>query len=574
VCSFCYVFGVAFHQTPPELGNTYLGDAVLRRYLRNTLPADVLARVEPELTELGELSGGELYRESLETRRDEPRLDQWDAWGHRIDHIELTPIWKKAQRITAEKGIVATAYEKKSGAFSRIHQFALAYVVDPSWHVYSCPLAMTDGAAKTLLVSKNQKLIDRAVPRLTSRDPNTAWTSGQWMTERTGGSDVAISETIARAVSGEEPSAGGEERIYTLHGTKWFSSATTSQMALTLGRPEGNPPGGSGLALFYVEVRNADGTMNGISVNRLKEKLGTRMVPTAELTLDGARAIPVIGTKDGIKNITPMLNITRTWNAVCAVGGMARGLALAKDYARRRVAFGAPLAEKPLHVDTLAGIEAEYQGAFLIAFRAVELLGKEECGELTEHEAAVLRMLTPIVKLVTAKQGVAFASECLEAFGGAGYIEDSGLPRLLRDAQVLPIWEGTTNVLSLDLLRVLAKGGSLEPLAREVRACVEGADPSLKEPAEAAVRATDHAAAWLMRTLEAGGPSAVEAGARRVALTLGRAFELALLVREATRSKKFGDDAKPAAAARRFWRNGVDLVIDDSLDADARTLFG
>ncbi len=148
------------------------------------------------------------------------------------------------------------------------------------------------------------------------------------------------------------------------------------------------------------------------------------------------------------------------------------------------------------------------------------------------------------------------------------------MPRLLRDAQVLPIWEGTTNVLSLDLLRVLAKGGSLEPIFREVHACVEGCDASLKPAAEAAVRATEHAGAWLMRTLEAGGPTAVEAGARRLALTLGRAIELALLVREATRSKRFGDDAKPAAAARRLLRNGVDLVLDEDVDADSKALFG
>ena len=306
-------------------------------------------------------------------------------------------------------------------------------------------------------------------------------------------------------------------------------------------------------------------------MNRLKEKLGTRMVPTAELTLDGALAIPVIGLKDGIKNITPMLSITRTWNAVGAISGMRHALALAKDYARRRVAFGAPLADKPLHIDTLASLEAEYEGAFLLTFRAVELLGKEEAGELSEHETALLRLLTPIVKLTTAKQGVAVASEVLEAFGGAGYIEDTGLPRLLRDAQVLPIWEGTTNVLSLDLLRALGKLGTLEPLAREVHDAVAGADPGLKVAAETALRAVEHAQAWLMKTME-GGPHAVEAGARRLAMTLGRALELGFLVREATRSKKYGDEAKPAAAARRFAWNGVDLISDDSLDADARLL--
>lgn len=553
-----------FYQTPPTLGNQYLEDDVLRRYLRHTLPPDVLRRVEPELLELGELAGGDLWRQSVEQRNDEPKLVPWDAWGKRVDHIELSPLWKRAARLTAEKGIVATAYERKSGALSRVHQFALLYLIDRAWHVYSCPLAMTDGAAKTLLVSKNEALVERAVPRLTSRNPDEAWTSGQWMTERTGGSDVGISETVAR-VDGD---------AFRLYGTKWFSSATTSQMALTLARPEGNPPGGGGLALFYLEVRNPDGSMNGIQVNRLKEKLGTRMVPTAELTLDGARAFPVLGTKDGIKNITPMLTITRTWNAVCAIGGMRHALALAKDYARKRIAFGAPLSDKALHVDTLAMLEAEYEGAFLMTFRAVELLGKEETGELTEQEAALLRLLTPIVKLVTGKQAVAIASEALESFGGAGYIEDTGLPRLLRDAQVLPIWEGTTNVLSLDLLRALSKTGSLEPIAREVRTAVDGCEPSLVAVAEQAVRAVDHAQAWLGRTLEAHGPAGVEAGARRLAMTLGRALQAALLVREATRSREEDDHAKPAAAARRYARNGIDQIVDDSLDGDARVLAG
>ncbi|MBS2015571.1 MAG: acyl-CoA dehydrogenase family protein [Deltaproteobacteria bacterium] len=551
---------MAFYQTPPELGNQYDADDVLQRYLRHTLPPDVRARVEPELREIAEIAN-DLGRAALAERNDEPVLTHWDAWGKRIDHIELSPLWKRAARIAAEKGIVATAYEKKSGAYSRIHQFALLYLLDRAWHVYSCPLAMTDGAARTLLTSKNAELIDRALPRLTSRDPDRAWTSGQWMTERTGGSDVAICETVAKK----------DGDAYRLYGTKWFSSATTSQMALTLGRPEGNPPGGSGLALFYVEMRKQDGSLNGIQVNRMKEKLGTRMVPTAELTLDGTLAVPVMGLSGGIKNITPMLTITRTWNAVCAVAGMRYGLALAKDYAKRRVAFGAPLADKPLHVDTLASLEAEYQGAFHLTFRAVELLGKEENGELGEHEAALLRLLTPIVKLTTGKQGVGVASEVLEAFGGAGYVEDTGLPRLLRDAQVLPIWEGTTNVLSLDLLRALAKTGSLEPIHREVHACVENADASVKPAAEAAVKAIDHAQAWLMKTME-GGPKAVEAGARRLALTVGRALELAYLVRETTRSKAHGDHAKPAAAARRLARHGVDLIVDDSLADDASLL--
>ncbi len=174
-------------------------------------------------------------------------------------------------------------------------------------------------------------------------------------------------------------------------------------MTLTLGRPEGNPPGGKGLALFYVETRDAEGRLRGIRIRRLKEKLGTRKLPTAELELDGTPARLVGAARDSVRAISPMLNLTRTWNAVSAA----------------------------------------------------ELIGRSETRELDEDGERLLRVLTPLAKLTTARQAVAVTSECLEAFGGAGYLEDTGLPVLLRDAQVLTIWEGTTNVLSLDVLRTL-----------------------------------------------------------------------------------------------------------------------
>jgi alkylation response protein AidB-like acyl-CoA dehydrogenase len=554
---------VHFFQDPPTLGNTYSTNRVLRSYLQRGLPAEVHRAVEPELVEMGDLSGGRLFALQQEQRGAEPKLSSWDAWGRRVDAIEITPLWKEAARIAAERGVVATAYERRHGAYARIHQFALAYLFDGSTEVYTCPLAMTDGAAKTLLVHQNRALIERAIPRLTSRDPARAWTSGQWMTERTGGSDVAISETIARR-------DGDQWRLY---GTKWFTSAVTSQVALTLARPEGNPPGGDGLALFYVEPHDEEGRVRNVLVNRLKEKLGTRMVPTAELTLDGIPASPVAGLSGGVKHIAPMLNVTRTWNAVIACAGMDRGLALARDYARKRVAFGAPLAKKPLHVDTLAVLEAESEGAFHLAFRVVELLGREEAGTLSEGELALLRLLTPVAKLTTAKQAVEVASEVLEAFGGAGYVEDTGLPRLLRDAQVLPIWEGTTNVLSLDVLRVLGKGGCLAAIEREVeRLVANAAEADCRRAAEAATRAVAHAQAWWRDALTRGQPS-VEAGARRFALTLGRAVELALLVDHAVWATAHGD-RWPAAAARCLARRGVDLVSDDDAEGDASILMG
>jgi alkylation response protein AidB-like acyl-CoA dehydrogenase len=473
----------------------------------------------------------------LADRLNEPRLTQWDAWGNRIDQIELTPLWRVAERIAVEHGVVAVAYEQKHGRLSRVHQSALAYLFTPSTDIYSCPLAMTDGAARTLLGSGNQELIDRAVPHLITRNPDQFWTAGQWMTELTGGSDVGLSETVAR----RDPETGA----YRLYGRKWFTSAISSQMALTLARPEGNPPGGRGLALFYLETRDKDGRPRNIAVDRLKDKLGTRKVPTAELTLNGTPAQLVQGTSDGVRNITPLLNITRLWNGISAVSLMRRGVALASDYARKRIAFGAPLAEKPLHLDTLAGIEAETEAAFQLAFYVAELTGRSETGEINDDDAALLRLLTPIMKLTSGKQAVAVASEVLESFGGAGYVEDTGLPVLLRDSQVLPIWEGTTNVLALDTLRAL-NDDSLRALSSVVRSCND----------RTAISAFEHAIAWYTRISDR---SALEAGARRFALTLGRTMELSLLINHATLTR----DPQSASNARRFSASGVDLILDD-----------
>src|SRR3569623_641016 len=353
-----------FFQEPPRLGNQFDDDPMLGSWIARHIPEAQVGEVTTELHELGTLAA-ELYPKQLADRLNEPRLTQWDPWGNRIDQIEVSPLWQEAQVLAARHGMVAAGYEARLGNAARTHQFAIVHVLGPSLDIYSCPLAMTDGAARTLMASGNAALADRYVPKLTSRDPAQMWTSGQWMTERTGGSDVSQSETVARL-------AGDQWRLY---GTKWFTSATTSQMALTLARPDGNPDGSRGLALFLVELRDSNGRLRNIAVNRLKDKLGTRKVPTAELTLDGAPATMVGAASDGVRQITPMLSVTRTWNAVSAVSAMRRGIALAKDYARRRKAFGALLVDTPLPAATLASLEAEYAGAFGLAFRSAALIG-------------------------------------------------------------------------------------------------------------------------------------------------------------------------------------------------------
>lgn len=544
-----------FVQESPRLGNRYTGDQLLKGYLAWKLEPELLASIEPELVELGELAAGSLFELQRADRCNEPVLTQWDPWGARIDRIETTRVWQEAERLAVRLGLTAIPYEGKEGPWSRTRQFALTYLFHPVTDVYSCPLAMTDGAARAILDARNAPLIERAVPRLTSRDPAKFWTSGQWMTESTGGSDVGLSRTVARQDA---------SRVWRLHGKKWFTSAITSQMALTLARPEGNGPGGSGLAMFYLETRDSDGSLNGIRVERLKDKLGTRKVPTAELTLEGAVAVPVRGLTDGTRAIEPMLRITRTWNSVCAVASMRHGLALAEDYARRRRAFGAALADQPLHRETLAELEAQTAGAFLLTFFLIELLGREEAGLSDEDDAILLRFLTPIVKLATGRQAVHVVSESLEAFGGAGYIEDTGIPMLLRDTQVLPIWEGTTNVLSLDaLLRADAERGLAALSRRMARATNTAGHGEFRTSSEIAAAAIEHAASWRSTVHDR---ATLQAGARRFATTIARALELALLVEY---GQAMRDDAAALASrsgCRLLRRAGIDSIRDDSVD--------
>ncbi|HSQ68804.1 MAG TPA: acyl-CoA dehydrogenase family protein [Steroidobacteraceae bacterium] len=545
-----------FTQSPPSLGNSFRDDRLLRSWLSRHLPEDRCEDLEAELDELGELAGGPLYRLQLADRLNEPRLVQWDAWGNRIDEVEVSPLWREAERLAVAHGLVATGYSTEQGRFARAAQFAKVYLFHPSSDVYTCPLAMTDGAARCLLQSGNSRLIDRALPRLLARDPALFWTSGQWMTETTGGSDVGRSETKA------VPDGEG----WRLYGRKWFTSAVTSQMTLTLARPQGNPAGGKGLAMYYLEIRDADGRLNGIRVDRLKDKLGTRKVPTAELTIDGARAVLVGEPINGTRAIEPMLAVTRMWNSVCAVAAMRRASALARSYAVEREAFGRRLAELPLHRDTLAAVEAETWGAFLITFLLVELTGRAETGVIDDEQRALLRLVTPLTKLVTGKQAVGVVSEVIESFGGAGYVEDTGLPLLLRDTQVLPIWEGTTNVLSLDALLRADLHAGLAALMGRVSACLRPlTDPRLAGAARQALGAIERAALWV----EAGRDKEIlQSGARRLALTLARGLELALLCEHAQWMLDQQRDPSGLAAALRFARLPVDQLqeIDPQLD--------
>lgn len=499
----------------------------------------MFVEIEPALRRLGGRAVTDLLTLDAAAEASPPRHVPYDPWGRRIDTITTSEAWRELDRIAAVEGLVAIGYERKHGAYSRVDQFARLYLYAPSSATYSCPLAMTDGAARLLELYPDDATRP-VLEHLTSRDPQRFWTSGQWMTERTGGSDVSGTSTIATPDS-------ASANQYRLSGTKWFTSATTSQIAITLAYPRDREE----LSVFLVRLRDENSALRNIRVNRLKDKLGTRALPTAELTLDETPAHMIGGEGDGVRKIAAMFNVTRVYNAVAAVAGMRRAIALARDYARRRVAFGKQLLDHPLHAETLAAMELEWRAGFLLAFHVVELLGRQECGTAKPEELARLRLLIPVAKLFTAKQAVAVASEALESFGGAGYIEDTGIPRLLRDAQVLSIWEGTTNVLSLDVLRALEKTNALASFVADARERLAGV--SVESLGASVGRVRD-----ALRAIESFADRAAderffaEPRARAFAYGVARTTAALLLLEYAALSSAQASDRSAVVAATRW----------------------
>ena len=364
-------------------------------------------------------------------------------------------------------------------------------------------MAMTDGAA-TLLLKRlvdedgdqpgRQKVFTEAYRRLTSRNPEIAWTSGQWMTERTGGSDISGTETMARRLTNEEIATSAKEDAvglplgpWRIDGFKWFSSAVDSDMSILIARTSKG-----GLSAFYVPVRrrisisssSVDSIgdlpprteLNGIRIQRLKNKLGTNSLPTAELELKGTRAW-LIGTEgQGIKEISAILNITRLHTAASSAGNWARGLAIARAYSRVRRVQGRLLQDDPQHLRWMADETVKYWASVHFAFFGVALQGASEQhwedvvkntkadGLIPKEKKIVqglLRLLTPVMKAQVSVASVNGLRHCMECLGGVGYCEnneDGGLmniAKIYRDNLVNPIWEGTVSVMADDVVRVL-----------------------------------------------------------------------------------------------------------------------
>ena len=508
--------------------NTYTADPALRSLLRAWLAPDVLAWAEPQLEEMGLLAAEELHRLGEECERRPPWLRTVDPWGERVDEVVYPEAWRRLGAIAARHGLTGLPYEEEArqvaGPDLRLVHAALCYLFQPQTATYLCPVAMTDGATRVLVEFGPEELQAEVVPHLISRDPAVAWTAGQWMTEVQGGSDVGATAVGARRVDG----------AWRLYGRKYFCSNLSGEVALALARPEAAAPGTEGLGLFLVARRRADGSRNHFRVDRLKDKLGTRGMATGEVTLEGAEAQVVGELERGFAQMTTMLNVTRLHNAVASAATLRRGLHLARGYAAVRTAFGRRLDELPLQRQVLMGLAVQAEAALVLSMRVAALLGRAEAGVALAEEQALCRLGSSLAKLYTARMAVAGSSEVVECFGGAGYMEDTGIPCLLREAQVLPIWEGTTNVLALDALRVVRRPNVRDAFLAELE--------RLGSPRR-------EAAARLLSVLARQELELAERFGRELAFGLAEAWISGLLAQAAGRGRR-------EAAVAEAWESG------------------
>ncbi|RDB17827.1 Acyl-CoA dehydrogenase family member 11 [Hypsizygus marmoreus] len=485
-----------FQPIPYPEDNPYTSDPVLPALLRRTLPPNAFNEIEPDLVRLGADVITTIRAMGSGNRVAPPSLIQYDQWGRRVDELETSEGWRDLKAVSQKEGLPGIFYERKYQEHSRTYGFAKMMLMVGDSHEVFCPLSMTDGTARVIELIGNKEMKEKILPRLISRDPSFAFTSGQWMTERPGGSDVSQTETTATSTGKTNPF--GPQ--YTLNGFKWFSSATDSHISVALARTGPPTAGSRGLSLFLVPLRLPllrsptdpvpPSTSNNIFVHRMKNKIGTQILPTAELSLESSEAYLIGTLNQGIKNISPVLNITRLWSATASIGGLRKCLAIATAFARVRKINGQTvlLQDSPLHVSQLASINLTYRALVHLTFGVVGLLGKVECGVASEGEERRLRVLTPIAKAFAAEKACHGMEEAMTALGGAGYMEENGFGRQIRDSLVEKIWEGTTTVLALDLARAAQDPKTLNAFvswAKDVvSSCPQALQIQMQQPLE------------------------------------------------------------------------------------------
>jgi putative acyl-CoA dehydrogenase len=443
------------NQVPPIVGH----DITTHPALIEGLHREGAGWAEAEVRELGALGNSEAWQTAGRLANEhEPVLHTHDRYGHRIDEVEYLPQYHQLMRTAVEHGLHAAPWaEPQPGTHVARAAKLMAWSVTDAGHL--CPISMTYAAVPALRTTSD--LAADYEPLLTAREydfglrpPTTkrGLVAGMSMTEKQGGSDVRANTTVAA------PTGDG---TYALTGHKWFTSAPMSDVFLTLAQAP------SGLSCFLVPRVLPDGTRNAFFLQRLKDKLGNRSNASGEVEYGGATGWLVGEEGRGVATIIEMVNMTRLDCSLMAAGGMRLATAHAVHHATHRRAFGTALIDAPAMANVLADLAVDSEAATTVALRIAGAVDRAAQGD--SAEASFRRIALSVTKYWLCKRLASHTVEALECLGGNGYVEESGMPRLYREAPLVSIWEGSGNVAALDALRAVAKdGGAVEAFFAEL----------------------------------------------------------------------------------------------------------
>jgi alkylation response protein AidB-like acyl-CoA dehydrogenase len=525
--------------------NWYDADPDFQANMRRHLPPEVFEWAEARLRRWGEICGGPIAANAEVIDRNPPKLEQYDSWGNEVARVTHHPDALDSKRYIWEEG--PHALEAQGKKVPPVLSSAFTYLLSQSDTGMVCSTGMTGGVIDLVDRYAPEGIREELMAHLMAPRFDDGWDGAMFMTEIRGGSDLSTTDTVARKL---------DDRRWLLNGSKWFCSNVDAKAIATLARPEGAEPGLRGLALFLVPVTRADGTRNSIHIKRIKDKMGTRSVPTAEVDFVDTEAY-ILSNPDatssasrGLNRMMSMVNGSRLGVGFMGLGIARRCFLEASIYAAHRTAFGQRLDELPLVQETLLQMAVEVEAGTAILFETSSLAGRS--GD--EEARRLYRIMVPLAKFRAARRGLELASQGLEMLGGNGYIENWPLARQFRDAQCHTIWEGTENIICLDVLRAIGKEQAHDALLGRIDEALAKAD----SPALATVRGA----------IEGGRAQAVEAlgvmaglprdlqllHARRLTGLLADVTQAALLAEAAQAELARDGSARKAAVAHLFAR--------------------
>lgn len=509
------------------------------------------AHFTPHFERMGEVAGGRLNDLAMEADKQGPILHARDRYGRDQDWIEYSAAYREMERI-AWGDFQMAAMAHRPGALDWPEKtpapvkYAFQYMFSQAEFGILCPLSVTETSAYHFEWVGDPKLKEMFWEKMTALDFDDRMTGAQFMTEKSAGSDVGAS-TLTAVPDGD---------AWRLYGEKWFCSHADAEVALLLARPDGAPDGTKGLGLFAMPRRLEDGSRNAYRIVRLKDKLGTKSMASGEIVFEGAVAYAVGDVKDGIRQMLRQVNLSRLSHGVRAAGMMRRCMNEALAVARYRSQFGSPVINRPLMQGQLLDIIVPAEQALTCMFYATSAMRRADAGEADGAKA--LRIATPLFKTMACRDNVPVATAAMETRGGNGYIEEWVNARLVRDAQIGLLWEGTTNMNALDVItRAVGKEGAQNALREDIGGWLDAADACPGQLKSRLAQTLDRAIDFAE---EVASDKAHERHCRQATAGLYHAMTAALMAAEGAVLGKAGGDARRILLAR--------LVLDRRLAPD------